>query len=161
MPLKSKTLANKVENTELGVAIKDVDNLPLSGLSISDNLIPESIEQPTLLTPITPINQIILSSIGAEQHSKNQGDEEHYILIRSNSDISEYSDLVDFMLDEQLGLDYKDKDDEHKHYKILDVIVPSPERAESYNKIKKSESDNKSLGQKARYNVIDSQEKDR
>lgn len=73
---------------------------------------------------------------------------EYYRLTRSDSDMSQYSDLVEEMLSDQIGL--KPEFVVHKEeYKKMDVIIRNLEIVEIDGKIEKLKSDNKSLGQRA------------
>lgn len=120
---------NKLSDTKKPIS---VDDLPMANLSVS------SPAQASPTTPKTPTP------------NKHKGDKDHYVLTRSDSGMSEYSDLVEFMLVDQLGDKHLSKQDENSQYKTQDVIIQTPKRAEAQEKIKKLESENKSLAARAR-----------
>lgn len=73
---------------------------------------------------------------------------EYYRLTRSDSDMSQYSDLVEEMLSDQIESGSKFAIHQ-KEYEIIDVIISNLEIVEIDKKIEKLKSDNKSLGQRA------------
>ncbi len=79
---------------------------------------------------------------------KHKGDERHYTLTRGDSGMSQYSDLVDFILEDQVGID--DKVNEHERYEATYIKVPNPNRSIITEEIKKLDSENRILGKRIR-----------
>ena len=82
--------------------------------------------------------------------------DQYYKLKRSDSDMSQYSDLVDEMLQDQLDPKFTSK---QREYDVMDVKIKNPQIVQIDQNIKVLESANKSLGQKARHNKITAAEK--
>lgn len=86
-----------------------------------------------------------------------QGDaHEHYKLKRSDSNMSQYSDLVEEMLKDQIDAKFEAKQQE---YDVLDVVIRNPAIVQIDANVKALESANKSLGQRAKNGGISVDEK--
>ncbi len=80
---------------------------------------------------------------------------EYYKLQRSDSDMSQYSDLVDEMISDQIDPALEIQKSE---YEILDAIVPNKEVAIINLEMKELERDNRAIGQKTRNYTLTKEE---
>jgi len=119
------------ESDRLGKSIRAHDLRLLSETKISEN-------------PYQVLIGIVVARNNQNLNDYLQQSDDHYTLKRSDSGMSQYSDLVDEILDEP---QFSDASIKQKECSIVDVICPTPERIQVLKEIKAIESENRRLGQ--------------
>ncbi|MES2962034.1 MAG: hypothetical protein V4694_06585 [Pseudomonadota bacterium] len=145
---------NEEQSNSFGTEIREQNLNLLTGQQTAfPEVIIEELLDPELQNNIADI------TAGIDNLAKKVADrdsQEFYQLKRSDSNMSQYSDLVEEMLNDHLDPRFESK---QREYDVIDVIISNPQIVKIDSDIKALESKNRSLGQLAKHGSVTPEQK--